>query len=116
MLNLFTPTTGHRLTIGMAIASGAITLATAGLIVGVAQAVVLRLSAGGVALLWIPATVLGGALAGALTTALAAQLFGLPALVTIGLVAATGSLMNAAAQAPIFLRVIRQPKYDRQLS
>jgi hypothetical protein len=107
MLNLFAPTTGHPMTIGMAIASGAITLATAGLIVGVAQAVVLRLSAGGVALLWIPATVLGGALAGALTTALAAQLFGLPALVTIGLVAATGSLMNAAAQAPVLLRVIR---------
>ena len=106
-LNLFTPTTGHPMTIGMAIASGAIALATAGLVVGVAQAAVLRVSAGGVALLWIPATVLGGGLAGALTTALAAQLFGLPALVTIGLVAATGSLMNAAAQAPVLLRVIR---------
>jgi hypothetical protein len=95
------------MTIGVAITSGAIALATAGLVVGVGQAAVLRVSAGGVALLWIPATVLGGALAGALTTALAAQLFGLPALVTIGLVAATGSLMNAAAQAPVLLRVIR---------
>ncbi|HEV2013054.1 MAG TPA: hypothetical protein VGR77_04105 [Candidatus Dormibacteraeota bacterium] len=92
---------------GTAVFAGAAALAAAGLIVGLAQALVLRESAGNVAWAWIPATVVGGALAGALTTALSAQLFGFPYFVTLSLVAATGGLLAAASQAPVFLRVIR---------
>ena len=48
-----------------------------------------------------------GALAGALTTALSAQLFGLAPIATIALVAAAGALLSAASQAPVFLRLVR---------
>jgi hypothetical protein len=106
VLSLFVETQG-RPNLGAAIASGAAALAAAGLVVGLAQAVVLRTSSGNVAWLWLPATVLGGALAGAFTTAVAAQLLGLPALATITLVAATGALMTATVQAPVLLRVLR---------
>ena len=106
VLNLFVQAQG-RPTLGAAIASGTAALASAGVVTGLAQALVLRMSSGNVAWLWLPATVLGGALAGALTTAVAAQLLGLPAFLTISLVAATGALMTAAVQAPVLLRVLR---------
>ena len=90
-----------------AVLAGAAGLGAAGLVVGSAQALVLRPSAGNIAWSWIPATAVGGALAGAITTALSAQLFGLMAFVTISLVAATGALLTAACQAPVLLRIIR---------
>jgi len=90
-----------------AMIAGASALAAAGLVVGTAQALVLRESAGNIAWAWIPATIIGGALAGALTTALSAQFLGLPAFATISLVAATGALLASASQAPVFLRVLR---------
>ena len=90
-----------------AVVAGALALAAAGLVVGTAQALVLRGSVGNFALAWIPATAIGGALSGAITTALSSQLFGLTAFATISLVAAAGALLTAACQAPVFLRIIR---------
>ena len=108
VLNMFAPPSGDLISAGTAMMlSGAAALATAGLVVGTAQALVLRGSAGNIAWAWIPATIVGGALAGALTTALSAQFFGLPAFATISLVAATGALLTSASQAPVFLRVLR---------
>src|SRR5438128_1348926 len=78
-----------------------------GAVVGTAQALILRESGGNIAWAWIPATLVGGALAGALTTALSAQLFGLPPIATVSLVAAAGALLSAASQAPVFLRLVR---------
>jgi len=106
VLNVFAPPSGELISPGTAMLSGAAALATAGLVVGTAQALVLRGSAGNIAWAWIPATIVGGALAGALTTALSAQFFGLPAFATISLVAATGALLTSASQAPVFLRVL----------
>lgn len=93
--------------IGTAMFAGATALGAAGLLVGISQSVVLRSSARNLAWLWIPATMLGGAFAGALTTALSSQLLGLPPFATISLVAATGGLFTAACQAPIVARIAR---------
>jgi drug/metabolite transporter (DMT)-like permease len=90
-----------------AVVAGAVALGVAGLVVGAAEALVLRGFAGNFAWAWIPATAIGGALSGAITTALSAQLFGLTAFATISLVAAAGALLTAACQAPVFLRIIR---------
>jgi hypothetical protein len=90
-----------------AVIAGAAALGAAGLVVGTAQALVLRPSAGNTAWMWIPATAVGGALAGAIATALSTQLFDLTAFTTISVVAAVGTLLTAACQAPVFLRIIR---------
>ncbi|TMC41206.1 MAG: hypothetical protein E6J25_09845 [Chloroflexi bacterium] len=90
-----------------AVLAGTAVLGAAGLVVGGAQALVLRASTGNFVWAWIPATAVGGALSGAITTALSAQLFGLTAVATISLVAAAGALLTAACQAPVFLRLIR---------
>ncbi len=87
--------------------AGASALAASGFVVGTAQALVLRESAGNIAWAWIPASIIGGVLGGALTTAMSAQFFGLPPFATISLVAATGALLSSASQAPVFLRVLR---------
>jgi len=108
VLGLFVPPAGNGpITLATAVTSGAAALAAAGLVIGTAQALVLRSSGGNIAWAWIPATVAGGALAGALTTALSAQLFGLLPIATIALVAAAGALLSAASQAPVLLRVLR---------
>jgi len=90
-----------------AMIAGGSALAAAGLVVGTAQALVLHRPAGNMAWAWVPATVIGGAFAGALTTALSAQLFGLPYIVFISLLTATGALLTAASQAPVLLRLLR---------
>ena len=108
VLGLFVPPAGAGpIALATAVISGAAALAAAGLVVGTAQASVLRESGGNIAWAWIPATIVGGALAGALTTALSAQLFGLAPIATIALVAAAGALLSAASQAPVFLRLVR---------
>jgi hypothetical protein len=107
VLNLFAPASGGMISPNAAMLSGAAALAVAGLVVGTAQALVLRGSAGNIAWAWIPATITGGALAGALTTALSVQFFGLLPFATVSLVAATGALLSSAAQAPVFLRLLR---------
>src|SRR2546421_2700685 len=110
VLGLFVPPVGNGpITLATAVTSGVAALAAAGLVIGTAQALVLRGSGGNIALAWIPATIAGGALAGALTTALSAQLFGLLPIATIGLVAAAGALLSAARQSPGFLRLVRLP-------
>ena len=90
-----------------AMIAGAAALAAAGLVVGAAQALVLRGPAGNTAWAWVPATAIGSAFAGALTTALSVQLFGLPYVMFISVLTAAGALLIAASQAPVFLRVIR---------
>jgi hypothetical protein len=90
-----------------AMIAGASALAAAGLVVGTAQALVLRGPLGNTAWAWVPATAIGGAFAGALTTALSAQLFGLPFVMIISVVTATGALLRAASQAPVLMRVLR---------
>ncbi len=89
---------------GTVIAGGA-AVAAAGLVIGTAQALVLRPSAGNIAWAWIPATIVGGALAGALTTALSSQLFGLPQFATFSLVG-VGALLVSASQAPVLYRLL----------
>jgi hypothetical protein len=92
---------------------GAVALASSGLVVGTAQALVLRATAGNFAWLWIPATILGGALAGAVTTALSPTLFqavvdhGLPIFALLSVANAVGALITSVCQAPILARVLR---------
>ena len=107
ILNLFVPPSGTVISHGMAILSGGAALAAAGLVVGMAQALVLRGSAGSIAWAWVAATVAGGALAGAGTSALSAELFGLTYFMILSAVAAMGAFLAAACQAPVFLRLIR---------
>jgi hypothetical protein len=92
---------------GRAVLVGAIALGASGLLIGAAQALVLRGSAGDIAWLWVPATALGGALAGAITTALASQLLGLPAFAVVSLVAAASALLTAGCQSPVLVRLLR---------
>ena len=97
----------NPMTAAAAVLSAACALAVAGLVIGTAQAFVLRRSIGSLAWAWIPATGLGGALSGALTSALSAQLYGLPPVATLSLVAASGALLAAASQAPVLARIRR---------
>ncbi len=90
-----------------AMLAGATALAASGLVVGAAQSFVLRASGGNIAFLWIPATMLGGSLTGASTTALSSQLLGMPAFATISLVAAAGAFLVSASQAAILVRILR---------
>jgi hypothetical protein len=89
------------------ILGGASALAGAGLVVGTGQALVLRGSAGNLAWAWVPATIIGGALAGAVTTVVSLQLVGLPYVVFLSLLTATGAVLTAASQAPVLLRILR---------
>jgi len=107
VIGLFVSPGGTDVTLTTAVIGGAAALAAAGFVVGAAQSVVLRSSGGNIAWAWIPATIVGGGLAGALTTAMSAQLFGLQPIATISLVAAVGGLLTAASQAPVLLRLLR---------
>lgn len=90
-----------------AMIGGASALAAAGLVVGTGQALVLRGSAGNLAWAWVPATIIGGAFAGGVTTALSVQLFGLSYVVFLSALTASGALLTAASQAPVIQRVLR---------
>jgi hypothetical protein len=106
VVNALVATSGSSST-GRAVLVGAIALGASGLLIGAAQALVLRGSAGDFAWLWVPATALGGALAGAMTTALASQLLGLPSFAVVSLVAAASALLTAGCQSPILVRLLR---------
>ena len=91
---------------------GLLALATSGLVVGTAQALVLRTFAGNLAWAWVPATILGSGLAGAITTGLSSQLVSMTwfwdhPLVLIALASAVGGLLVSASQAPVFSRLLR---------
>lgn len=90
-----------------AMIGGASALAAAGFVVGTGQALVLRGSAGNLAWAWVPATIIGGAFAGAVTTVLSVQLLGLSYVVFLSVLTATGALIIAASQAPVLLRLLR---------
>jgi hypothetical protein len=107
VIGLFVRPGGTDITLSTAVISGAAALAAAGLVVGAAQAVVLRNSGGNIAWAWVPATAVGGALAGAVTSAISVQLFGLPFVEILSVVTATGALLTAASQAPVLLRLLR---------
>jgi hypothetical protein len=113
VINLALGRGASPVTANSAVVFGAVALGTGGLVVGTAQAFVLRTTADNVAWLWIPATVLGGALAGAVTTALSPTLFQavvdhrLPIVVLLGVASAIGALIRSVCQAPIFARVLR---------
>jgi len=87
--------------------AGGAALAAAGLVIGVAQAIVLRASVGDKAWLWIPATAIGGGLAGALTSALSSQLIGFSTFAFISLLGAVGAFLISACQAPVVARLLR---------
>ena len=107
VLHSFIPAGETHITLATAVIGGAAALAATGLVVGAAQSVVLRSSGGNMAYAWIPATIVGGGLAGALTSAMSAQLFGLAPIATISLLAAVSALLTAASQAPVLLRLLR---------
>lgn len=112
VLGLFTPPLGIGISSTAAIISGGAALAASGLVIGVAQALVLRPSVGNVAWAWVPVTVLGGALAGAATEAMSPQIsglpiYGLPPFLTLALLAFAGSLLRAACQTPVVMRILR---------
>ena len=92
---------------------GAVTLATWGLVIGTAQALVFRKTIGDVAWLWLPATLLAYALAGGVTSALSPTLFGaviryrLPVFMVVSLADAVGALLTSICQAPLLARLIR---------
>lgn len=107
VLRVFTPPLGVGINPYVAMLSGAAALAASGLVVGAAQALVVRTTVGNVAFAWVPVTVIGGALGGAVTEVWSAQLFGLPIYVLLGLLAAISSLLTALSQAPVLLRFLR---------
>jgi hypothetical protein len=107
VIGLFVRPGGTDITLTTAVISGTAALAAAGFVVGAAQAVVLRSSGANIASAWVPATIVGGALAGAATSAISIQLFGLPYVMVLSAVTATGALLIAASQAPVFLRLLR---------
>jgi hypothetical protein len=107
VIGLFVRPGGTDITLTTAVISGAAALAAVGFVVGAAQSVVLRSSGGNIAWAWVPATIVGGALAGAVTSAISVQLFGLQYVLILSVVTATGSLLTAASQAPVLLRLLR---------
>ena len=107
VIGLFVRPGGTDLTLTTAVISGAAGLAAAGFVLGAAQAIVLRSSTGNIAWAWVPATIVGGAFAGAVTSAISVQMFGLPYVEILSAVTATGALLTAASQAPVLLRLLR---------
>lgn len=94
--------------LSVAILSSALALGASGAITGTAQALVLRPSAGTIALAWIPATIVGAGLGGAATASISEGLFlmGWPAYLSLSTLAALGALLVAVSQAPVLLRVL----------
>jgi hypothetical protein len=89
-----------------------VALATSGLVVGGAQAIVLRSARSTFAWAWIPATILGGAAAGVATTALSNPLLsavwlGMPVIGLIIVLAGVAGLASSTFQAAILARVMR---------
>lgn len=107
VLSHFIPAPGSAVASEIAILGGTLALAAGGLVVGVAQALVLRPSSSDIAWAWIPATAVGGALAGGLTTTLASNFFGLPYVATLGGLTTIGAFLTAASQVAVFVRVVR---------
>jgi len=91
-------------TLNVVVAAGGAALAASGLLVGTAQWFVLRGNGRTVAIGWIPATVLGGVMAGSITTAISSHVR-LPPVLVISALAAVGALLLAAVQAPILRRL-----------
>lgn len=95
-----------------AVLYGALALAASGLVVGTAQALVLRTSFGDLAWAWVPATMLGGALAGGIATVLSNDVLSSvwllehPILLLTLASAVSGGLLSIC-QAPVIARMLR---------
>jgi hypothetical protein len=107
VLSHFIPAPNSSVASEVAILGGALALAAGGLVVGLAQSLALRPSSGDIAWAWVPATIVGGALAGGLTTTLASDFFGLPYFVTLSALTAIGAVLTAASQVAVVIRVLR---------
>ena len=110
VLKLFYPQHPHQSfnpSLAESMIVGAAALAAGGLLVGTVQTVILRASFRRDAWLWVPATVLGGALAGSVTTAVSSHFFVLAPLVAVGLAAATGAVLIAGCQVIVLARLLR---------
>jgi len=107
VLNRFIPAPNTTLSTGIVVFVGALTLAAGGLVVGLAQAIVLRQSARNIAWAWVPATIVGGAVTGAFTSSFAGSFLAFPYVVALSTIAAIGALLTAASQVPALLRVLR---------
>jgi len=107
VLSHFIPAPNSSVASEIAILGGALALAAGGLVVGLAQSLAMRPSTGDIAWAWIPATIVGGALAGGLTTTLASDFFGFPYFVTLGALTAIGAVLTAASQVAVVIRVLR---------
>jgi hypothetical protein len=107
VLNRFIAAPDSSVAAEIAILGGALTLAAGGLVLGTAQALVLRPAAGDIAWAWIPATVVGGALAGGITTVIGGNVLTFPYVVALSGLSALGALLTAACQVPVVLRVLR---------
>lgn len=92
-------------TLNVVVAAGGAALGASGLLVGTAQWLVLRGSGRTVAIGWIPATVLGGVMAGSITSAISSHVRSLPPVLLISALAAVGALLLAAVQGPILRRL-----------
>ncbi|HEY9288781.1 MAG TPA: hypothetical protein VIT43_12250 [Candidatus Dormibacteraeota bacterium] len=110
VLRLFLPVSTFQSfnpSLAQAMVIGGVALAAGGLLVGGAQAFILRKSVGRSAWLWVPASMVGGALAGSVTSALSSHFLMLAPLVAVGLAAATGSVLVAASQLVVLIRLVR---------
>jgi hypothetical protein len=99
------------ITVDGGLSYGMLSAVASGIVIGTAQALVLRGSGRKLMVAWIAATVLGGVLATVVTNALAWPLFDasarLPILGMIGLLVAVGALAASACQTPVLVRLLR---------
>jgi hypothetical protein len=93
-------------TLNVVVAAGGAALAASGLLVGTAQWFVLRGGGRTVAIGWIPATVVGGVIAGSITTAISSEVRSLPSALVLSALAAIGALLLAAVQGPILRKIV----------
>lgn len=87
--------------------------AVSGLVIGTAQALVVRRSGAQLVWTWIPATMIGGVMAVVVINASSPPLIdaiigrGLPFSLLIALLTAVGAFLGSACQTPILLRLVR---------
>lgn len=93
-------------TLNIVVAAGGAALGASGLVVGIAQWLVLRGNGRTVAIGWIPATVLGGVMAGSITTVISSHVRSFPPVLVLSALAGVGALLLAAVQGAILRRLV----------
>ena len=110
VLKLFLPTTPFQPfnpSLAQTMVAGGVALGAAGVLVGAAQALILRASAGDGAWWWILGTVVGEALAGSMTSAVSIHVLVLPIFVAVIAGAALGTLLISSSQLVVLIRLLR---------